>query len=60
MDIARLLGDYVVWHEVRGHSPTTTVLYRWVIGTFSRGSGLTAARPTVLATCVTQLNFADG
>ena len=34
MDIARLLDDYAVWHEVSGHSPKTIKVYRWALGAF--------------------------
>jgi site-specific recombinase XerD len=36
MDIERLLQDYVVWHEVSGHSAKTIRWYRWVLETFAR------------------------
>jgi len=32
MDIARLVDEYAVWHEVSGHSPKTIALYRWALG----------------------------
>ena len=34
MDIARIVDEYAVWHEVSGHSPKTIALYRWALGAF--------------------------
>lgn len=47
MDIARLTDEYVVWHEVSGHSPNTIALYRWVLGRF-RAWLLENGRPTTI------------
>ncbi len=34
MELQRLVQDYVVWHEVSGHSPKTIRWYCWVLHTF--------------------------
>ena len=34
MDIGRLIEEYVVWHEVSGHSRNTIALYNWSLGSF--------------------------
>jgi hypothetical protein len=39
MDLSRMIDEYVVWHEVSGHSKHTIALYKWSLGSF---------RPTVL------------
>lgn len=36
MNLQRLINDYVVWHEVSGHSAKTIAWYRWVLGTLER------------------------
>jgi hypothetical protein len=36
MNLQRLIDDYVVWHEVSGHSPKTIAWYRWILGTLDR------------------------
>jgi integrase/recombinase XerD len=49
MDLERLLDEYVVWHEVSGHSKNTIALYRWVIGRF-RAWLVANNRPTTIDT----------
>jgi integrase/recombinase XerD len=36
MELQRLVNDYVVWHEVSGHSEKTIGWYRWILSTFER------------------------
>jgi site-specific recombinase XerD len=52
MDFQRLVHDYVVWHEMSGHSPKTIAWYRWVLGAFHRwleatGRSTNVADPTL-------------
>jgi len=48
MEFEQLVNDYVVWHEVSGHSPKTIAWYRWVLGTFQRWL-VTTGRSTTIA-----------
>ncbi len=36
MKLDRVVADYIVWHEVSGHSQHTIAWYRWILGTFQR------------------------
>ncbi len=36
MKLERVVADYIVWHEVSGHSAATVSWYRWILGTFQR------------------------
>ncbi len=54
MNLQRLVQDYVVWHEVSGHSPKTIRWYVWVLHTFARW--LVA---TDRSTNVTEITLAD-
>ena len=36
MELQRLVQDYVVWHEISGHSSKTIRWYCWVLHTFAR------------------------
>ncbi len=36
MELQRLIADYLMWHEVSGHSSSTIGWYRWNLGAFER------------------------
>ncbi len=54
MNLQRLVQDYVVWHEVSGHSPKTIRWYVWVLHTFARWLVATGR-----STNVTEITLAD-
>lgn len=35
MDIQHAIHEYIIWHEVSGHSQATAAWYRWMLGRFT-------------------------